>query len=76
MSDFIVSPYTPRQQTAFTSLLLGVFLNSPLLPNDHLPGITEVAVANYYGQPFLNSLDYFSGQSTLVQINLLHFLQK
>ena len=76
MSDPIISPYTPRQQTAFTSLLVGVFLNSPLLPNDGLPGITETAIAAYYGQPFLESLDHYSGQSTMVQINILHELQK
>ena len=76
MTSQVISPYTPRQQTAFTSLLVGVFLNSPLLPNDGLPGITETAVANYYGQPFLNSLDYFSGQSTMIQIGILHVLQK
>ena len=70
------SPYTPRQQTAFTSLLVGVFLNSPLLPQDSLPGITETAIAAYYGQPFLDSLDNFSGQSTLIQLNILHELQK
>ena len=76
MPDSVNSPYTPRQQTAFTSLLVGVFLNSSLLSKKSLPGITETAVASYYGQPFLDSLDYFSGQSTLIQINILHKLQR
>ena len=70
------SPYTPRQQTAFTSLLIGVFLNGPILPKDGLPSLLESSVAEYYGRPFLDSLDYFSGQSTLVQINILHNLQR
>ena len=70
------SPYTPRQQTAFTSLLVGVFFSGPSLPKEGLPAITEASIADYYGQPFLDSLDYFSGQSTLTQINILHDLKR
>ena len=76
MQGTITSPYTPRQQTAFTTLLIGVFLNNPLLSQDGLPGFTETAISSYYGQPFLDSLTVFSGQSTLKQLGILHQLQQ
>ena len=76
MFEKVISPYNPCQQTAFTSILVGVFLNSPLLPNDGLPGFTETAIATYYGQPFLDALDFYSNLPTMSQIGIMHKLQK
>ena len=76
MSKPVPSPYNSRQQTAFTSLLVGVFLNSPIFPKDGLPRLVETSVFAYYGQPFLDALDQYSTQSTMRQIDILHKLQQ
>ena len=65
----------PEQTTAFTTLLLGVFLNSPLIGTRGLHGITEKQIYTRYGAPFLNGLQTFSGLTTLEQVHLVHKLQ-
>ena len=72
-------PYRPpnyQQTTAFTTILLGVFLNSPLIGSHGLAQVTEKAIYIKYGQPFLDSLQIFSELTTLNQVQMVHQLQR
>ena len=64
------------EQTAFTSLLVGVFLNSPLVTSQHLRGIREDDIFQIYGESFRHSLLQYSSQTTPRQIQTMHQLQK
>ena len=65
-----------QQTTAFTTLLVGVFLNSPLISTQGLASITEKAIYTKYGRPFLTSLQTFSELTTLEQMHMMHKLQR
>ena len=71
-------PLAPNalQNTAFTSILMGVFLNSPLISSYDLSGLSGSVIFQRYGQPFLNALEDFSGLNTLAQFEIIHSLQK
>ena len=69
-------PKTPAQTTAFTSLVIGVFLNSPLIPAESLHGINESEIYSKYGEQFLSSLRNYSELNTLEQMQVLHLLQR
>ena len=64
------------QNTAFTSILMGVFLNSPLISSKDLTGFSGSYVFHRYGQPFLTALETFSGLNTLAQFEIIHSLQR
>ena len=66
----------PVESTAFTSLLMGIFLNSPLITSHDLRGLRENDIYSYYGAPFLQSLHFFGEKTTLQQIQTLHLLQR
>ena len=65
-----------NQTTAFTSLVMGVFLNSPLISNEDLRGLNEEIIYLKYGPVFLTSLQNFSELNTLSQLQILHHLQR
>ena len=67
---------TSLEQTAFTSLLVGVFLNSPLVTHQHLRGIRDDDIFQIYGEHFRRSLLQYSNQTTTNQIRTMHQLQK
>ena len=64
------------QTTAFTSIVVGVFLNSPNIPLEYLKGINEDEIYRKYGHPFLTSLQRYSDLHTLEQLQILHILQR
>ena len=64
------------QNTAFTSILMGVFLNSPLISSYDLTGLSGSTIFARYGSPFLQTLEEFSGLNTLAQFEIIHSLQK
>ena len=64
------------ESTAFTNLLVGIFLNSPHITSHDLRGLRESDIYNYYGSPFLDSLRHYAENSTLQQVNILHMLQR
>ena len=64
-----------RQATAFQTLLTGIFINSPLIDNQHLVGISETQIIQQYGLRFQQSLSTFSQLSSAEQIYLVHHLQ-
>ena len=67
----------PNQTTAFTSLLMGIFLNNPSITEiSGLSSVTLDSVYNRYGLPFLESLQVFSEYSTLEQVYLIHRLRQ
>ena len=70
------NPRSSSQTTAFTTLVMGVFLNSPLITSDHLLGLSESEIYSKYGIRLLNSLTRFSELNTLEQIQTLHLLQR
>ena len=66
-----------KQTTAFTSLLLGVFINNNSIRSmSGLTNVTEKAVLQRYGQPFIDALDAFSNYSTLEQVFVVKTLQR
>ena len=67
---------TPSQKTAFTSLLMGIFLNnSSIVEVTGLSSVTLDSVYKRYGLPFLQALQVFSEYSTLEQVYLIHRLR-
>ena len=66
----------PNHSTAFTSLVVGVFLNSPLISVENLRGLNESEIYSKYGDSFLISLQRYSELNTLEQIQILHLLQR
>ena len=64
------------QNTAFTSILMGVFLNSPLISTYDLSGLSGSAIFARYGSPLLQTLEDFSGLNTLDQFEIIHSLQR
>ena len=65
-----------RQKTAFTSLLMGIFVNSPIFNCHDLHGVSEVSIYRRYGDPFRLALETYSGLSTAEQVFLIHELQR
>ena len=64
------------QNTAFTSLLMGVFLNSPLISSHDLSGLSGSRIFHKYGKPFLEALDKFGQLNALEQFDVIHTLQR
>ena len=64
------------QNTAFTSLLMGVFLNSPLISPEDLSGISQPGLFSRYGESFRQSLEIFARHDTIEQVGIIHILQK
>lgn len=64
------------QNTAFTSLLMGVFLNSPLIPIEDLSGLSKPGLFSRYGKSFRRSLEIFGQYDTFEQVRIIHLLQK
>ena len=64
------------QNTAFTSLLMGVFLNSPLIPPEALAGLSKPDLFSRYGTTFRQSLEVFARYDTSEQVHIIHILQK
>ena len=64
------------QNTAFTSLLMGVFLNSPLIPPEALAGLSKPNLFSRYGTAFRQSLEVFARYDTFEQVHIIHILQK
>ena len=62
--------------TAFTSLLMGVFLNSPLITSQDLTNFSVSQIFNQYGQPFLNALSQFGSLTAIEQFDIIHSLQR
>ena len=76
-----LSLITPRNHssrtTAFTSLLMGVFMNNSRITSiTGLSNMTEEEAYRRYGPPFIHSLDIFSTYSTLEQIYVINSLQR
>ena len=71
-----LSRVNPCQRTAFTSLVLGVFLNSPLVNPDLFRGITESAIYLKYGSKFQQALTRFGQLSSIQQISIIHKIQR
>ena len=65
-----------NETTAFTSLLVGVFLNSPMITSNHLRGLRSDDIFSYYGDRFRSSLRQYSNEDTLYQIRTMHQLQR
>ena len=77
MSTLNTRKTTPNQNTAFTSLLMGIFLsNESIIEVSGLSTITLDNVYQRYGLPFLRSLEVFSEYSTLEQVYLIHRLRQ
>ena len=67
----------PKQTTAFTSLLMGVFLNNnSIISISGLSKVTEKGIYQRYGQPFLHALSTFADYSTLEQVYVINSLQR
>ena len=64
------------QNTAFTSLLMGVFLNSPMISPEDLVGLSKPGIFNQYGTSFRQSLQVFASYDTVEQVHIIHILQK
>ena len=64
------------QTTAFTSILVGVFLNDHTINISGLSEITESLVYHRYGPPLLQSLQVFSEYSALEQVYVIHCLKR
>ena len=63
--------------TAFTSLLMGVFINnSQIISLSGLSSLTEQEAYHRYGPPFIRSLEIFSTYSALEQIYVINCLQR
>ena len=71
----VINP-SALQNTSFTSLLMGVFLNSPLITSDHLNGFSSSRIFLKYGNPFLVALDRFGQLNALEQFDIIHNLQR
>ena len=71
----VISP-SALQNTSFTSLLMGVFLNSPLITSEHLSGFSSSRIFLKYGDPFLVALDQFGRLNALEQFDIIHNLQR
>ena len=65
-----------QETTAFNTLLMGIFINSPLIDNRLLNGITKEDLYMQYGQPFYDGLLTFGRLSGAEQIYLIHYLQR
>ena len=65
-----------QQQTAFTTILMGIFLNSPIISGDFLFGLNEDDIYSKYGDTLLYSLHAFSENPTLKQLQILHNIQR
>ena len=67
----------PKRTTAFTSLLMGVFIHNNYITSiSGLSNITEKEAYYRYGTPFIRSLDIFSEYSTLEQVYVIDRLQR
>ena len=76
-SENIADPLTSyAENTAFTSLLVGVFLNSPLVTRHHIQEIRDQQPIQQYGKQFQYSLNAFSQQRPMNQLQILHQLQR
>ena len=66
-----------NRTTAFTSLLMGVFMqNSQITSISGLSSLTEAEAYRRYGPPFTRALDVFSTYSTLEQVYVINSLQR
>ena len=65
-----------RQNTSFRTLLTGIFLNSPMIDQRLLSGVSEESTYNRYGPRFRHGLTIFAGLSSAEQIFLIHHLQR
>ena len=74
----IITPQTSSNRTtAFTSLLMGVFMNNPYITSvTGLSNMTEEEAYRRYGSPFIHSLEVFGTYSTLEQIYVINSLQR
>ena len=64
------------ENTAFTSLLVGVFLNSPMLTDQHIQSIRTHNPLDRYGVRFQYSLNAFSQERPMKQLQIMHNLQR
>ena len=69
-------PVSYAENTAFTSLLVGVFLNSPMITSKDIRSLRELNVEQQYGRSFQYSLNLFSQRRPIEQIHLLHQIQR
>ena len=67
---------TSDQKASFTTLFVGIFLHSPLIPTEALHGITENSILQRYGPSFPKSLNTFGRLSAAEQTFLVHHLQQ
>ena len=74
----IIAPQTSSSRTtAFTSLLMGVFMhNNQIISITGLSNVTEAEAYKRYGSPFIRSLEVFSTYSTLEQVYVIQSLQR
>ena len=68
-------PTTYAENTAFTTFMVGVLLNSPLIHHEHMVVFNNLNIRQKYGNQFQHSLNLFSQQRPKDQINILHKLQ-
>ena len=79
MSEFPLTTIkpNPKRTTAFTSLLMGVFIHNNLISSiSGLSNLTETEAYRRYGTPFLRSLDIFSEYGTLEQVYVIDRLER
>ena len=60
----------------FTTLLMGIFVNNPLMDIQSLRNVSPETVMNRYGTSFQNGLDTFGRLSNAEQVYLINHLQK
>ena len=65
----------PRQKHAFTTLFVGIFVESPLVNTQKL-GVSEASVFKRYGETFEDGLTTFGRLSVAEQMFLVKHLQK
>ena len=66
----------PSRSTAFTSLVVGIFLNHSLVNPEIFPTITEDTFYERYGESFEEALAAFDRLSSSQQLFLLYQVQR
>ena len=69
-------PISYAENTAFTSILVGVFLNSPLIDSQHLEALRNLNIGQKYGNSFQHSLNLYSQKRPMEQVGILHKIQR
>ena len=65
-----------QQRHSFTTLFVGIFINSPFIDSQKCLGISETSVFDRYGTTFLDGLTTFSRLSIAERMFLVTYLQK